>query len=361
MKYFRIYALLLGVAFLCYSCNNKKSEKDFIANHEIDLLDQTLEINLSQFIDSAMTITLKFPEEEFIGRATQIHFTQEYIFILDKMQRAIYRFENNGKYSGKLCKVGNGNGEYLGISSFFIKGDKICLFDKLSQNLMFYDFSFKFVQKIKCQQWVDNIYPLEKGFLCFTPHYVYNAPNGIWLMNEEGNLDKKLYDHGQKYPVSSIEWSPFYIAKEGIGIHDIATNSFYTFNKEEELEFTMKWDIEQMTISDYEGIESGAKVKGSCWFTIAFVDTPLWTWCIWFNYDMSHSGLYAVYSKEEERSYISSNLKIDLGNIRMLGSPIMTNLPNSLVTINTDENLPDDLKNTLQKNVSVISIYQFKK
>ena len=360
-KIIETLVLITGMALLCQSCKDRElKEYDFPNCYEIDLNSQQPELPLSQFVDSVAEIVLTFPEDDFIGRASQIWFAEDCFFILDRMQHVIFRFLNDGKCVGKLKQRGNGKGEYSSISSFFVCEKEIFVFDKAVQCLLVYDFSFQYIRKIHCSQWVESVYPLDDGFICFTPHYVRNAPNGIWLMDEQGNPIKELYNHGKKYPVPSVEWSSFYKTKHGIGIFDMATNSFYNYTDNNELLPIARWDVGQKTIFDYEGEESVMKVNDLCWFAPIFVDTPLWTWYIWTNLNETPSTLYTAYSKREGRNYISTKLKMDMGRVNILGFPLVANVENVLVALNTDEYLSEEEKDGLPEHADILSIYCFK-
>lgn len=330
--------IFVGILAVLCSCkyNKKNEEGKLMTTCEVNISLQNKQgsIMMSNFVDSVQTLCLELPSDVVIGRATRIFFYDSHIFILDRMQQKIFHFDINGTFLGELNRRGNGLGEYYGLHSCMVKDNLLYVFDKVGQNILLYDFSFKFIRMIHCEKWVENLFLLSDGsFLCFTPFFVYNAPNGIWQMSCDGKMMKQWYIYDDKYPYVGSEWDPFYItSSDGIGIRCPIRNEFYRY-KDNNISCTMKWNIKERTTLDFPDIESCTSIKESFWTCPIFIDADEWVFGIWGEYNGAPSELFTLYSKKDNKVLVSSSLIVDVGDLSYIGNPVSSNLPNAMVAI----------------------------
>lgn len=329
--------IFAGILILLYSCKYAKDgEEKPSAMYEldVDLQKRQGNIKMSDFVDSVQTLCLKLPSDVVIGRATRVFFYDSHVFVLDRMQQKIFHFDINGTFLGELNRCGNGAGEYYGLHSCMVKDNILYVFDKMGQNILLYDFSFKFIRSIHCENRVEYLYLLPDGsFLCFTPLFVYNSPNGIWQMSNEGKMMKQWCKYEGKYPYVGSEWDPFYVtSSEGIGIRCPIRHAFYRF-KDADVSCVMKWNVQSKNVLDFPGIESCTSIKESFWTCPIFVDADEWTFGIWGEYNGEPSEVFSLYSKRENKTFVSSSLIVDVGNLSFIGSPVSSNLSNAMVAM----------------------------
>ncbi|WP_303207092.1 6-bladed beta-propeller [Bacteroides oleiciplenus] len=366
------YLVITGILLLVYSCNFSKTKDNKVIFSssivDFDLRNNEETILMSDFIDSVKMIWLKLPNDETIGRATRVCFDSSHIFILDRLQQKVFHFDINGTLLDELDKRGNGPGEYQSVYSCIARDNILYVFDKMDQKILLYDYSFKFIRAIHCEIWVENLFLLPDGsFLCFTPQYIYNAPNGLWKMSGEGKYMQQLYRDSEKYPLVSSEWDPFYITSlGGVGLKCPVKNEFYRY-QDEKLTSVMKWIPHSKTALDFPGIENCVSVKEPFWNCPIFVDTDQWILGIWGEYNGGPSEIFSLYSKRQGKMHISSSLTVDVGDVLLMGNPISANLPNTMVTIVNDElfsNISGDsslikYKERLSDNQNLLLIYHF--
>lgn len=361
--------IFAGILLILYSCKyNKKEEVKEGATCVLDvsLQDRQENIKMSTFIDSVQILSLNLPSNVVIGRATRVFFYNSHIFVLDRLQQKIFHFNMDGKLLGELYRRGNGQGEYHGIHSCMVKDDILYVFDKMGQNILLYDLSFNFIQSIHCKQWVENLTILADGsFLCFTPNFVYNAPNGIWQMDRDGKVMKIWHKYNEKFPYVSSEWNPFYVSSsKEIGIRCPIRNTFYRFNATN-IDSVMKWNVKEKTTLDFLGIESCLSVKEEFWICPIFIDADEWVFGIWGEYNGKTSELFSLYSKRENKMFVSSSLKVDVGCISFMGNPVSSNIPNAIVAIVDEEVVVNSKSFTLgqtkilPENKILLLIYHF--
>jgi hypothetical protein len=133
---------IIFVAFACQKVQNKNNIRNIymnkIANYE-----------LNDICDSVRMIPISTNDSNFLGSIKKIMVFEDDLYILDRMQKAIFVYNCEGKLIRKICKVGNGPGEYLDIVDFTINkyNKQIEMID--GSYLRSYDFHGNFINKEK--------------------------------------------------------------------------------------------------------------------------------------------------------------------------------------------------------------------
>lgn len=246
----------------------------------------------------------------------------------------------SGRLLNELDRRGNGPGEYQSLYSCIARNGIFYVFDKVRQNILLYDYSFNFIRAIHSEMWTENVFLLSDGtFLCFTPQHIYNAPNGIWRMSDEGEYMQQLYRNDEKYPLVSNEWDPFYVtSSEGVGIKCPISNEFYRY-QDDGLVCVMKWQVQSKTALDFPGVENCISINEPFWNCPIFIDADQWVFGIWGEYNGSPSETFSLYSKKKDRMHISSSLTVDVGEPPLMGTPVSANISNAMVAIINGESL----------------------
>lgn len=358
--------ITIGILLFMYSCSLsvKKENKTFLPEKNVmfDLQNKEETILMSDFVDSVEIIWLKLPDDETIGRATRVCFDDSNIFILDRQQQKVFHFDATGALLNELNKRGNGPGEYQSVYSCIAEEGIFYVFDKIGQNILLYDYSFKFIRSFHSEIWAENICLLPDGtFLCFTPQYIYNSPNGIWRMSDKGKYIQQLYSNNEKYPLVSNEWDPFYVTSlEGIGVRCPMKNEFYRY-QDGKLSCVMKWSVQGKTTLDFPGVENCISVDEPFWVCPIFIDADQWIFGIWGEYNGGPSETFSLYSKQREEMHISSSLTADVGELHLMGTPVSANISNAMVAIVYDEPISGVTHEISLKSRNVLLIYHFRK
>lgn len=101
-------------------------------------------------IDTIRYIKLETWSDCPIGSVDKILTDASQMFILDKKNRAVYRFSESGKYLGRVGAYGYGAGEYQGVQDIALntKAQTITLLDTRSAALLVYDYEGRFVKSM---------------------------------------------------------------------------------------------------------------------------------------------------------------------------------------------------------------------
>jgi hypothetical protein len=155
-----IFVLLL---FACKQ-ENKTSTNDII---KLTLMEKAFveQANTSQFFTFAKCIPLSTDDESLIGEISKIVHHEGFIYVADRS--ALYRFTEDGMFSGKINKQGNGPDEYAGISDFEIETtDKMWILSRSRQMLYQYSWNGTLNKKIKFNFWAAKMYLISSEKMC---------------------------------------------------------------------------------------------------------------------------------------------------------------------------------------------------
>jgi ribosomal protein S17E len=91
------------------------------AQYKIDI---SSEIQGGEFQDIFINnryIPLETNEESLIGNITKLYISTDRIYVMDQIKtRSLFVFDKNGNFKYKISRIGNGPGEYMIISDFFV-------------------------------------------------------------------------------------------------------------------------------------------------------------------------------------------------------------------------------------------------
>lgn len=351
--------ILTGLLLLA-SCINKQPSKDTIETQSsisLDFSQQEEVLPVSKFVDSIQTIPLYLPDNEAIGRPSQICFSRDFFFIKDGQQQTIFCFKKDGTFYHKIDKIGQGPQDYARISRIMTDDNAqiLYVYDNISSKINAYTFDGTFIQSISVQENMSNIELLpDHSFLCFTPDFLYNGPLGLWKMTKDGKREKIILEYTEKYPILMANWNAFYpISSKEVGIACPATNRFLIYDIEKgNVKTELSYDIKQNSIRSFPGIDNPIHVKGSFWACPIFACSTNYIFGIWTEYNGQPEGVYSLCDKKEKKINCYKIIKDDMQNNPYIGELMPANIPNAFVSFYPEE----DETNTL----SCLRIYYMK-
>lgn len=138
-----LYPLLI---LLLFSCSSKKEDnQNTIVINPIVVSESTL---LSDFVEEVKFIKLETKEESIIAGPREIIIKDQFIYAVDKFQKAILIFDMEGKFVSKLQKLGDGPDQYRNLGAVFISDDESTIeiienFGEKSKRLTYSLFDFE--------------------------------------------------------------------------------------------------------------------------------------------------------------------------------------------------------------------------
>lgn len=149
MKFIR-NALSLIATLLVISCNSGNKSIDFL-QVDVKLEDNT--IHLSDIFSSVEIVPLQTTDLSLITDGAQLKFSDQFIFI--ESNKSIKLFDYEGNFVKNIDRKGNGAGEYLGISDFYVDDNskKIEVLDKRQKKILQYNHNGDYLSEIPLNFW----------------------------------------------------------------------------------------------------------------------------------------------------------------------------------------------------------------
>lgn len=140
--------LLLIVLLLGCSGNKKQSSTSQSVIPVINLsedISPVTSLSLSEAVSEVDIVPLEVTDESLLGEIRQFQVTENSIWVEPVKDQRIYHFSRSGKYLNKIGKVGQGPGEFVWISDFFVdENHKEIYIITASRGIMVYDFEGNF-------------------------------------------------------------------------------------------------------------------------------------------------------------------------------------------------------------------------
>jgi hypothetical protein len=178
--------LIIFVLIFAYSCKENITQPGVI---NIDV-SQARPGRLSEIVDSISYIQLETTDECLIASIVLMKYHDRHYYIHDLPAKTIFIFSETGKYVNKLCKYGQGAGEYLGIYDFTIDSDnRIHVLDLGKKQILVYDSSCEFLSKIDIDknEYPYNLFCLGDNYVLYMPDAYMGVRLGAYVFDPEQN------------------------------------------------------------------------------------------------------------------------------------------------------------------------------
>lgn len=272
-------------------------------------------------------------------------FADSNIYVVDEKQTKIFRFNSQGKFLNTIGKLGNGLGEISSCSSCFLNGDTVFVSDLKTRRILSYTQEGNFINIISfpfSYVYEDIVYLSNGNFLC---HRIAPAKNnrGIWIMNGKGEKSEILYANKEVYPYIHSNWNTLSILGEGkIGIYESPTGTYYSFDiNNHSLEKVIQLRANAKMLGDFIGIDREFNVNEDYANSSITLSADNYVFSLWVLPGYT-SCVFSLYTKDTQKVTVFKKPMIDFHGYFSLGTMISSNLPNTLVTILTDEYQFDD-------------------
>lgn len=348
------------------SCTSVSSPDESLVI-EVDLSTPNDNLPLSEFVERIESIRLELPNPHFFGIVSDVIFKDSTLFVIDEKQDKVFRFNEDGAFLNTIGQRGEGPEEFQGISSFFLGDSCVFICDMSARRIYSYAYDGAFIGAISFPFSLvfDNILALPGGdFLC---HRLGRSKKnrGLWIMNAKGEKVRTLLNIDKVYPSVSSDWNTLSIPEPGrIGVYEPPTGEYFLLDtKLDTLE--KKWQLKPnfKMLSDFKGAQEVWDLTDSYASCQMIVDSKNSLFSVWTNPD--DKVIFAFFDKQTKSMRTSKQPKMDFEGYHIMGLPVSSNLPGTLVTTLTDEcpleYFPTKYQNEeMNERVAVINIFKFK-
>ena len=333
----RIINLFLCVLLFCVSCTSTYDDTCEIVKYDHTNIKESYP--LSTFIDTVRFTRLELPESYFFGRVKDILFDDSGIYVVDSKQDIVYRFNSDGTFLNTIGKRGEGPGEYADLTSCFLGKNSIYIADIGPCRIYEYSFDGDYIGTIShpFKLVYNYIRELSNGnFLCHTVSGM-NKMHGVWIMDRQGELSKRVLAISEIYPFISSGWNTMTLQEDGtIQIYDPPVGIFYSFNPQDEsIHKIFQHKSNYKMTGDFIGVESSYYIKEEHANCDIVVNTDRYLLSIWSLPDMTAS--FTLLDKNTQKVENCSYPEMDIPDLINLGNWMPSNLSNTWVTYLNDE------------------------
>ena len=294
-----------GICFFS-SCQRQLDANAKIVKVSVDQADE--EYLASSFIRNYKIIPLETNENCLLSSIDKIKKVNEKLFVLDRVNNAIFIFRESGEYLQSLFKVGNGPGEYVQIMDFDVEDDCLYVLDFPRQAILKYNEDLSYEGMVQYSTMASQfLISGEKIFL-------YNEPSGqkddyrFSLLDKNGNYIENIlpreglatYNYGGIDVFSKVNNIPF--------ISPIYGNMIYSGDQFDQ---ACQICFSERTFPDGENIEEYDISSPDFTYLLKehfFVTDHHFI----FSYGYDGNRCYAVYDREDDKMIAQGKIKNDL-------------------------------------------------
>ncbi|HKL92929.1 MAG TPA: 6-bladed beta-propeller [Bacteroidales bacterium] len=196
MKNTRFFVLALTVYFLLVSAC-KESPNDGFETIRITVdVSSNASFKLSQVIDSLSYLVLETKDESLIGRPSKVVYRSGRYFVGDSdIAQAIFVFSSDGSFEGKIQSMGQGPGEYMGMTDFCVdEMGQVIIYDGVKDKILLFNDAGEFVESISVQNVVGDFIGIlddRNRFVLYSSYRTYQGKANLMELDDNGRVVKK--------------------------------------------------------------------------------------------------------------------------------------------------------------------------
>lgn len=362
-------SFIIGLLLLFSTLFSCQSYVDKTVTYTTDLSKPKSHLSLSSFVKDIHSVKLQLTPPYFFGVVDEVVLRNNNYFVVDKRQNIVFRFTKDGTFLNTIGKRGQGPGEYAYMSNFFTNDSIAFVCDIGARTIYKFSFDGEFLKTVKIPHSLvfDDITVLPNGhFLC---HRLSDDENGrgIWTMDQFGGKKKTIIEYKGGSPYMHSDWNTLYTNSDGqIQAYNPADGSYYQINSTDDTAVkTMRLNCNRKMLVDLECSNSEMlNTKEKCAYCPFTIDGENYILSLWFMFPENQVA-WTICRKIDGKVDIGALLKLDIPGYSEIGRPVSSNIPNTLVTIYTDEfpkeKFPDAYKSMeLNEETAVLSLLMLK-
>lgn len=163
---------------LCYACADNSATKmksGTLLSINLELAQPVMEV-----LEKTGSISLENEGDTFPGQIHKMLIDKDALYLLDTYRApGLYKYDRNGRFLTVYNRLGQGNGEFIGLSDFQIYGDTIYLLDSSGKKIIKLDKQCRFHSSTNL-----SVMPLA---------FAKDSLDGTWLDTGNTALSEKAY------------------------------------------------------------------------------------------------------------------------------------------------------------------------
>lgn len=179
-----IYFAFLLPCFIFQSCNTASNKAKGIQKFHINLNEETNNMNeLCQNMNIRLIPMQSSDACIFNDEASKIKIVDNNIFIIDKSQDIIFRFDKKGKFKNLLFQKGQGDKEYK--TMFSVACDNGSIYVQDHDRIQIYNYEGNYLKSIPHKRQRDEVY-VDNGLIYIRKNY--KNEHQLLILDEKNNI-----------------------------------------------------------------------------------------------------------------------------------------------------------------------------
>ena len=173
MTKIQIISLLIVLFFVLGCTQNTPEKSDTIS---IDIGSMKEKTYPPDFIQDVKYLKLETNDDCVISNLDKVLFKNEQIFILDRLEHAVFVFDLEGRFVRKYYHYGKGSGEYINLWDFDLSkdGNLIYFMDNTLDKLFMYSIQDEFIKEVRLKFNTNSFACIDTSLIVFSQN---NRPN----------------------------------------------------------------------------------------------------------------------------------------------------------------------------------------
>lgn len=237
---------LILLLFLVLSCKESPEKTNDFQIIEVDIKNVAEKKAIQDIFDGSSLITLRLPEEEYLGVISDIKYFKKRYFILDAKSSRVFIFDKDGNFLKVIDRRGDGPKEYYGINFFDInkKLGSIDIMDIRRGRITRFDLEGDFLESYAARLICRDFAIAPSGeYLFFCPDEPVNPESSIQLNSGVVSLNleegyKSVIELGDPTYVPIITGKSFFETAEGVGLLSTYSDTLYLIGSNAKIDKT---------------------------------------------------------------------------------------------------------------------------
>ncbi len=262
--------LLVIIALLSCNKNNEFIENSNCSNVTIHDIKKYNILKYSDLFDSIRLVKLETSDQCLIGNINRIVNYKNKFYILDRqIAKALFVFNDCGKFCGRIGKIGKGPGEYINPDYFHIDpiSEEILIYDRFKNEIISYNINGNFKNTQKLKNRIDAFSTINSEYLALYFNYygnedIKNLPkHNLHIINRKGKVQFESFNRSDS-KIPNIEYSnSFFCNEEDVLFNPSFENRIFAIDSNR-ISVKYRFDFGSKSISN-EFLESIVKSEKS--------------------------------------------------------------------------------------------------
>ena len=229
---------ILSALIFCISCTSNKQETndEIVYPVEIKISEKgnAKQVSVLDIIDIKNVISLEGNEDCYIKEATKVIMTAGNIYIFDKPQKKLFKFNKEGKFISQLLTIGKGPGE-VGYPYDFdidIESERILILNSQKKELLILNLKGEYQGVIKNDFASYYFACIDSAHYCYYLSIYHESLHNLHITDNKGELLKMDFPFPENITFIHIGFSGD-ISKnyEGLLYSEACSNNIYQIDK----------------------------------------------------------------------------------------------------------------------------------